>query len=126
MAKSKLVTPDGISIASSGSIVGAEKSTTPKVKGVRPCGSQVLVELLTQQEMMGTNISISDKVDLKIPRQGYVRSVGPGFKSEDFGFKVGDRVLISGGGVLAPDYDGCHRERFFMEPHAIKSVLEEA
>lgn len=125
MAKSKLVTPDGISIASAGTILGAEKNSVPRIKNVRPCGSQVLVEILTQQEMMGTNISISDKTDLKVPLQAYVRATGPSFKTEDYGFKIGDRVLLSGSGVMAPVYDDCHRDRFFMEPHAIKSVLEE-
>lgn len=127
MAKSKLVTPDGIALASSNdAIIGSEEKLIPKIKGVRPCGAQVLVEILTPQELMGTNLSISEKTDLKVPLQGYIRATGPSFKSEDWGFKIGDRVLISGGGVMAPNYDGTHRDRFFMEAHAIKSILEEA
>lgn len=127
MAKSKLITPEGISLATSGgALLNVSESQIPKIKGVRPCGAQVLVEILTPQELMGTNLSISEKTDLKVPLQGYIRAAGPSFKSEDYGFKVGDRVLISGGGVMAPNYDGTHRDRFFMEPHAIKSVLEEA
>ena len=99
--------------------------TVPSVTNVVPCGSQVLVEILTPQEMMGTTLTVSDKIDLKVPLQGYVRAVGPAFNSKDYGFQVGDRVLISGGGVMAPNYDDSHRDRFFMEPHAIKSVLIE-
>lgn len=98
----------------------------PKVAGVAPCGSQVLVEILTPQELMNTSFSISDKTDLKVPLQGYIRAVGPAVKLEDWGFKVGDRVLISGGGVMAPNYDDSHRDRFFMEPTAFKAVLTEA
>ena len=75
--------------------------------------------------MSGTTIAISEKTELKVPLQGYIRAVGPNFKSTDWGFNVGDRVLISGGGVLAPNYDDSERDRFFMEPHAIKSVLIE-
>jgi co-chaperonin GroES (HSP10) len=120
MAKSKLVTPDGISIAT------VTQSVTPKIKGVTPCGSQVLVEVLTQQEMLGTSLSISEDTPVnKDALQGYVVAVGPKFNGEDFGFKLGDRVLISGMGVPAPNYDECHRVRFLMEPYCIKSVLLE-
>ena len=34
------------------------------VKGVVPCNSQVLVEILTPQELMNTNLTISEKTDL--------------------------------------------------------------
>lgn len=97
----------------------------PKVAGVRLTGVQVLVEMLTEQEMLGTSLTVSNKPDLKVPRQGYVKSVGNLFKSTEWGFDIGDRVLISGSGVMAPNYDDCHRERFIMDPHAIKSVLIE-
>lgn len=122
MSKSKILTATGTVYDSS--VIGAE-TLVPKIKLVKPTGSQVLVEILTPQEMMGTNLTVSDKVDLKVPLQGYVRATGPAFKADDWGFGVGDRVLISGGGVMAPNYDDCHRDRFFMEPHAIKSVLVE-
>lgn len=125
MAKSKLVTLDGDSLDSQINIFADNVRQVPKVIGVRPCGSQVLVEILTVQELAGTSLAISEKTDLKVPLQGYVRALGPGFKGEDWGFSVGDRVLISGGGVLAPNYDDSHRDRFFMEPHAIKSVIKE-
>lgn len=122
MAKSKILSP-------SGELFGAELvpagSKIPKLSGCVPCGSQILVEILTPQEMMGTDLTVSDKLDLKVPLQGYVRAVGPAFNQDAWGFCVGNRVLISGGGVMAPNFDGCHRDRFFMEPHAVKSVLVE-
>jgi hypothetical protein len=99
--------------------------SVPKVAGVKPTGSQVLVEILTPNELMGTSLAITDKVDLKVPLQGYVKAVGPSFKAESWGYDVGDRVLISGTGVMAPNYDSSHRDRFFMEPTSIKSVLLE-
>ena len=123
MSKSKILTAAGTVYDSA--VVGGGASI-PKIKTVLPTGSQVLVEILTPQEMMGTNLTVTDKVDLKVPLQGYIRATGPAFKSSDWGFGIGDRVLISGGGVMAPNYDDCHRDRFFMEPHAIKSVLVEA
>ena len=103
-------------------IIGA---TVRKVKEVRPCGSQVLVELFTSQETLSGLIQINEKTDLKQPLQGIIRSVGPSFESKHYGFNVGDRVLISGTGVMAPNYDDSHRDRFIMEPSSIKSVLVE-
>lgn len=123
MAKSKLIVSPSDNLPLVG--VDTDAKLVPKVVGLRPCGCQVLVEVLTSQEMMNTLLTVTDKHDLKVPLQGYVRAVGPAFKSEEYGFKVGDRVLISGGGVMAPEYDSCHRDRFLMEPHAIKSVLSE-
>lgn len=93
------------------------------VKGVSPCGSQVLVEVLTQKELMETFLEVSEGVDAKVPLQGYIRAKGPG--AINWGFEVGDRVLISGTGVMAPNYDETHRDRFLMEPSAIKAVLNE-
>lgn len=106
-------------------VAGESISSIPKVTGAKPVGSQVLIEILTPQEIMGTSLSISEKTDLKVPLQGYVRDVGPSFASTSWGFVVGDRVLISGSGVLAPNYDNSHRDRFFMEPTAVKAVLTE-
>jgi hypothetical protein len=99
--------------------------SVPKISGVKPTGSQILVEILTANELMGTSLAITDKMDLKVPLQGYVRAVGPSFNSENWGYNVGDRVLISGSGVMAPNYDSSVRDRFFMEPTSVKSVLIE-
>lgn len=125
--KSNILAPSGLSISSTPTIVGHEAAfaPVPEITGVKPCGAQVLIEMLTVQELANTSIKISEKTDLKVPLQGYVRAVGPCFKSEDWGFGVGDRVLISGGGVIAPNYDDTHRDRFFMEAHAVKCVLNE-
>lgn len=112
MAK-KIVGIDGEAISSVGS-----------VKKVNPCGSQILVEILTPQELMNTNLKLSENTDLKLPLQGYIKAVGPAHKS-DWGFDVGNRVLISGSGVMTPNIDGSHRDTFLMEPSAIKAVLAE-
>ncbi len=103
---------------------GEALSSVNSVKSVSPCGTQVLVEVLTPQELMNTVLKLSDGTDPKVPLQGYVKSVGPNFTS-NWGFKVGDRVLISGSGVLAPNVSGTHRDTFLMEPSAIKAVLGE-
>lgn len=101
------------------------KKELGKIVGVKPVGSQILIEILTAQEMAGTSLMLTEKADLKVPLQGYIRAIGPCCRFEDFGFKLNDRVLISGTGVKAPNYDSTHRDRYFMEPHAIKSVLIE-
>ena len=110
-------------ISTTGKILS--NTNTPKIVGVQATGSQVLVEMLTSQELMGTTLALSESTDLKVPLQGYIRSVGPGFLSDSWGYKIGDRVIVSGGGVMAPNYDGSHRDRFFMEPSSIKGVLSE-
>jgi len=97
----------------------------PTVKGVAPCGSQVLLEILTAQELMNTRLSVGVNADPKVPLQAYVRATGPLFKASDWGFKIGDRVLLSGTGVMAPNWDENHRDSFLMEPHAVKAVLLE-
>lgn len=103
---------------------GETLSSSPSIKCVQPCGSQILVEVLTPQELMNTVLKLSDGTDPKVPLQGYIKAVGPSH-SEAWGFKIGDRVLISGSGVLAPNTTGTHRDTFLMEPMAIKAVLSE-
>lgn len=124
-AKNNILDSSGLSISSTPIIGSKTFEPVPEITGVKPCGAQVLIEILTVQELANTSLSISDKTDLKVPLQGYIRDAGPSFKSEDWGFKVGDRVLISGSGVIAPNYNNSHRDSFFMEAHAIKCVLSE-
>jgi co-chaperonin GroES (HSP10) len=97
----------------------------PKLTGCTPCGSQVLIEVLTAQELMNTVLTVTGTTDTKTTLQAYVRAVGPG-TGEHWGFKVGDRVLFSGFGVMAPNIDNNPRDCFLVEPQAIKGVLSEA
>jgi hypothetical protein len=74
---------------------------------------------------MNTTLKLSDGTDPKVPMQGYVRAVGPSF-NEAWGFKVGDRVLISGSGVLSPNASlKSGRDSFLMEPVSVRAVLVE-
>lgn len=124
MAKGKII---DVGLDTSGVLLGEPEQhpPAPKVKNVKPAGSQILVEILTEQEMMGTNLIVGNKHDMKIPLQGYIKAVGPKFKSEDWGFDVGNRVLISGAGVPSPNFDNSHRDKFLLEPHAVKGVVVE-
>ena len=117
MSKNKILTPLGTEFNSAPPV--------PKIKSVRPCGAQVLIEFLTPQEMLGTSLAVNEKMDLKVPLQGYVRAVGPNFKSTDYGFDLGDRVTVSGAGIHVPNWDNISRDRFLMEPTSVKGVIIE-
>lgn len=98
--------------------------------GVTPTGSQVLLDFLTEQEMSSTSLilpgSSSSNRAAGEPHQAIVLSVGPAVKLSDWGFNVGDRVVVSGHGVMAPKYDSSERLKFFMEPHCVKAVIQTA
>lgn len=101
---------------------------TPKVVDVEPCGTQVLVELLKPDEILGTKLHVGDNVKVGGP-QGVVLKVGPNTDPDSWRFKVGDRVIISGTGVPVEN-SSCvvkkeGREVVLLEPSAIKAVLVE-
>lgn len=96
--------------------------------GVKPTGSQVLVEMLTEQEMLGTTMTlVGSKQQTKKNEayQGFVRAVGPSVQLDNWGFKIGDRVLISGSAVPCPNWDKGERDRVLLEPSAIRGVVEQ-
>lgn len=99
---------------------------TMKVVDCEPLGSGVLVELLTDQEVLGTTIIVADSKK-KIGPQGYILKLGPWVNTErEYQFKVGDRVLISGSGTPVPDFrTDKGRDLVILEPHAIKGILRE-
>lgn len=96
----------------------------PKVRSVKPVGTQVLVEFLTPQEILGTNLTLDENVQAGAP-QGYIIDVGARVDPAVWGFKVGDRVLCSGAFTPCPEYGG-DRIGGLIEPHVIKAVLVEA
>jgi hypothetical protein len=98
--------------------------TLPKIVGVKPTGSQIMVEILTAQEALGTNMHVTDQAEVGSP-QAYITAFGPGLK-EDVGLKIGDRVLLQGTFVPVPKFDNNPRRRGLLEVHNVKAVLEEA
>ena len=73
---------------------------------------------------MWGNIDVTKKS--KVPElQGLVVDVGPQLNIEDYGFKVGDRVIVDGTYVPVPRYDDRSKPRDLcvFPPHAIKCVL---
>jgi co-chaperonin GroES (HSP10) len=95
-----------------------------EIKEIVPVGTQVLIETLTQQEVLGTHLELpEDKVEKKQAPQGYV--LGIGLKVEGFGFRVGDRVIITGNYTPVPEFKKSHRSMILVEPHQVKAILKE-
>lgn len=101
----------------------------PTISGVKPCGSQVLVELLTAQEALGTILHVDSSASISGAPQGYIISLGPKVTS-DLGFKEGDRVTLNGNYTPVPEGQkfnrkNSHRPWILIEPHQIKAVFVE-
>ena len=103
----------------------------PKINGLKPCGSQVLVELLNEDELIGTSLIIpkaktSAGKSLDHAPQAYIIAMGPKVLEQDWGFKVGDRVVFSTNDfVPTPNYNEYSRDRGTLGPMAIRAVLAE-
>jgi co-chaperonin GroES (HSP10) len=101
----------------------------PKITGLKACGSQILVELLNEDEMLNTSLIIpkAKQADGKMDTpQAYIIAMGPKVIESDWGFKVGDRVMFSTTQfVAAPNYNKHSRDRGCLEPMAIRAVLVE-
>jgi co-chaperonin GroES (HSP10) len=87
-----------------------------------PIGNQILLELLTAQEMLGTKLILSNESKTMKEFQAVILALGS-LVSENYGLKVGDRVLLSGNGVPVPNYDSSERDKVLMEPQSIKALL---
>jgi co-chaperonin GroES (HSP10) len=103
----------------------------PKITSVTPCGSSILVELLTKEEMNSLVSSVlhlgASSAASEGAQQGYILAIGPGLTES--ALKVGNRVLLTNyhgqGFVPVPNLDGSKRTRGIVELHNIKAVLEE-
>jgi hypothetical protein len=101
----------------------------PTVVGVNPCGTQVLVELLTAQEALGTVLHVDSAASVNGAPQGYVLAVGPKVPA-DLGFQKGNRVTLHGNYTPVPEGQkfnrkNSHRPWILVEPHQIKAVFVE-
>jgi hypothetical protein len=104
------------------------KQYAPKIKEAIPLGSQILVELLSPEDILGPqsiHIPDSGKIVQGAP-QGYIRAIGPVVKKDDWGFNIGDRVVLQGSFVPLPEAV-CQNGRMMsvVEPHVIKARLIE-
>ena len=97
-----------------------------RVTAVKAVGYNVLVEMLTANEIMNTKFALAENAVSGEAPQGYVLDIGPGVEVDKLGFKVGDRVLLQGNYVPVPAYGDSERKRGLVQPHDIKAVLEES
>jgi hypothetical protein len=96
-----------------------------KITGYKPVASQILIEILTAQEVSGTKIYVEKDVKLGAP-QAYIRGFGPSFKPEDWGYNMGDRVVLTGNFTPLPKIDDNDPHQWgVIEPTSIKAVLLE-
>jgi co-chaperonin GroES (HSP10) len=124
MSKHKpLITLEGSDVP--GLILANGETVTKRILSVNPCGSQVLVELLTYNEQNPSTVLTSGKFNKDEARHGWVRKLGPSVKTADWNFKAGDRVLINGTGTPVPKFGDSDREWVLLEPYTLKAVLEE-
>lgn len=105
--------------------VPATTPAIPKIKGVHPYGSKILIECLKPDEMMGTTLYISEQTKTDGAPQAYIVELGPQV-DESCGVKVGQRIYWEGKGVAINDpraHNG--RIRALLEIHNIKAIIEE-
>jgi hypothetical protein len=104
---------------------GTPASSAKQIVDVKPSGSSLLVEMLNNDELLGTNLYVGEKTDVGCP-QGYVRAFGPKLTAADAGFEVGSRVVLQGSYVPVPNVQGgSNRKKGIVELHNIKAVLVE-
>ena len=72
--------------------------------------------------MLGTKLILSNESKTMKEFQAVILALGS-LVSENYGLKVGDRVLLSGNGVPVPNYDSSERDKVLMEPQSIKAIL---
>lgn len=104
--------------------VASDRRAVRKVVDAKPCSSFILVELLEPQEVLNTRFTVSKDTKIEAP-QCFIVDIGPGFDSSKSGFKIGDRIILSGGFVPIPKAHENDRQRGIVELHSIKAVLIE-
>lgn len=121
--KPVLITPEPALLPT----VGA-RPALPKVKGVEPFGSKILVEILRDDEIMGTQLLIGAGKGTGATDgapQAYIVKLGPGI-TEDTGLKVGQRIYWTGRGTQVSDPQTAEgRVRALLEISNVLAVLEE-
>jgi len=96
-----------------------------KIVGCKPVGSQILVEHLTDNEMLGTSLALpGGKSGNNSVQQSIVLDYGPGFDPKSWGYDKGDRVMVVGSYNPVPKFsDSQEREMGIIEPHNVRAVL---
>ena len=97
----------------------------PKVAGVHPFGSKILIECLGTKEIMGTDLVLNEDVQTGDAPQAYIVELGPNVP-EDAGLSVGQRIYWEGKGMGIEDpRTANNRVRAILEIHNIRAIIEE-
>jgi hypothetical protein len=99
----------------------------PKIKGVHPTGSKILIETLTPRELNPTTIEIPEGMEEDSgSNQAYIIELGPAMP-DDSGLEVGQRIYWEGRGmpVEDPRTKSGGRIRAILEIHNVKAIIEE-
>jgi len=102
-------------------------AAVPKIAGVHPFGSKILIEALTSRELNPTTLALPEGSSAggEESPQAYIIEVGPGL-SDDSGLKVGDRIFWEGKGMMVNDPRAKKdRIRAILEPHNVRAIIEE-
>lgn len=102
----------------------AAVKAAPKVVGVKPFGSKLLVELLGSQELTSGKIIVADGVTTDGPPQAYVLEVGPGIQCPHIQALKGKRVILNGTGVNVPVFEE-GRVKLLVEYNTVQGIIEE-
>lgn len=128
MAKpSQLILPKTQNVAAQ---MGIEpvRPALPKITGVVPFGSKILVEVLRDDEIMGTSLYVGAGAGTGAQDgapQAVIVKLGSGINA-DSGLKEGQRIYWTGKGTMVSDPSGDKgRTRALLEMHNIIAILEE-
>lgn len=116
----KLITPAGSEIA----LPVSATHKAPKIKGVHPFGSKILVEALNPDEVLGTNLFVGKDTQVEGAPQAYIVELGPQIPA-DSGLQVGQRIYWTGKGTQVSDPRQTNRVRALLEPHNVMAIIEE-
>ena len=107
-------------------VSAASVPLAPRIANVKPFGSMILVENLTEQELTSSVITLSGKQNgySAGTNQAYILALGSSVP-EDCGLHVGQRVLLQGSFNPVPTPETARRGRGVVEIHMIKAILEE-
>jgi len=98
-----------------------------ELKKAVPCGTQVLVERIGDKELMKNTALEMPESYIAAQQgapQGFIRGVGVKTVPNDWGFDLGDRVVLSGSFTPLPEIQNdAGRQMILVEPHQIKAVL---
>lgn len=101
------------------------RTVLPKIKGVHPHGSKILIEILKADEVMGTSLHISDTTEVEGAPQAIVIETGPCLPAES-GIKNGDRIYWTGKGTQVIDPRSVNnRIRALVEVNNVLAIIEE-